>query len=114
MTALLTRFKLSPPGIKRLNGTWSLLKVNPSSNYGDFLSQHAREILNSENNRHSNSNRKWSDVLSTDVAKYLYSRHPKLQFLNFSEQCDLTITTHIQAIGTKEFPSHESTHFKIT
>ena len=34
--------------------------------------------------------------------KYLYSRHPKLQFLNFSEQCDLTIITHIQATGTND------------
>ncbi len=102
MSALLTRFKLLPPGVKRPDGSWSLLKVNVDSNYTPFLAQHADTILNSKEKKLCNSTLDWNDIASPHVAKYLLSKHPQIQFLDFSEPCNLTILTHIQAAGITE------------
>jgi hypothetical protein len=100
--ALLTRFKLFPPGVKRLDGSWGLINVEKKLDYTNFISSYANETLKVEGNKNTLSSNIWDVISSPEVGKYLSHRHPNLQFLDFSESCNLILLTHIQAIGMEE------------
>ncbi len=102
MSALLTRFKLLPPGIKKPNGSWMLLNVKQDTNYTDFLAHQANEIIQTNSVENDPSILNWDLLFTSEVAQYLISRHPKLQFVDLSEYCELTLFTHIQACGMEE------------
>lgn len=103
MVALLTRLNLSPPGVKRLNDNWSLLKTNNNnSKYEDFLAQLANKIMQEEKEQKNSFENMWLKISSSEIGKYILSRHPQIQFLDFSEYCDLILITHIQAVGIEK------------
>lgn len=98
---LLTRFNLCPLGVRCHDGSWKLLKTN-NNDSKDTLARYVHSVTNFNEVRAESSVDNWSSISSREVAAYLHSRHPDIRFLDFSECCDLTILTHIQAAGTNK------------
>lgn len=102
MTAVLTRFKLFPPGIKKTNGNWILLNANEDASYVDFLAHQAKQQITKV--VIEERSQAWNLMSTPAVAEYLLLRHPNLQFIDFSEQLGLTLFTHIQVRGMSAMP----------
>lgn len=100
--SLLTRFHLIPPGVKKPNGNWSLLKTDAGADYKPFLRNHVRLISESSFCEKMTSNDIWNVLVADTTGKYLIAKHPSIQFLDLSETCGLTLLSHIQASGVSE------------
>lgn len=97
---LLTRFNLSPPGVRCQDGSWKLLKTNNDPK--NSIVQYVHSLANSNEICDRSVIDDWSSISSKEVAVYLHSRHPDIRFLDLSECCDLTILSQIQAAGINE------------
>ncbi|MBS0621920.1 MAG: hypothetical protein JSR80_03055 [Verrucomicrobia bacterium] len=101
MRALLTRLHLLPQGVKYPDGSWRLVQpTHGSPCSSDLLAQQASNAPNFFVKHSAESRENWEQISSAEVVRYLRTRHPQLQFFDFSERCDLLLITYIQAIGT--------------